>query len=300
MARHGGRLLVAGVLIALFGAMPIFAQLVDVFEQADALRDDERPRESLAVLEPYRATPRGADRAEVLWRMAAATLMHGEQRRDAGAPETEVLGLFEEGEALGRAAMEADPNNPLGYYWTSSNIGRWGETRGVLNSLFRAPEMRDLLTEAVTRDPDHADSYFVLGQLYARVPGIVSFGNVEYAVSLARRSVDLMDAEVASGERDEASESFYIQLASHLIDRNWNQRRRERGQSSQRTAYNRASTSIDRGFTYEGVATIPAADDRREAATILREVISRLERVSDPRPSDTRNLTQARELLGGL
>ncbi|MEX2442334.1 MAG: hypothetical protein WD492_01925 [Alkalispirochaeta sp.] len=289
----------APLIMVLIGGI-VAAQSATDLEAADARIEEERPEAAIELLESMLPGSQGSQRAEVLWRLSSATLMLGDQRDDAGAADDELLSIYEEGEAHGEAGIEADPDNARAYYWTSANIGRWGQTKGVLNSLFRAPDMRDLLIEAVTRDPDYADSYYVLGQLYAQVPGLISFGNVEYAVSLGRKSVDLMEQELRSGERDEINEAFYIQLASHLIDRDWNSRRRSRGIRSIRDSYRDASTPIERGYYYEGAIQVPDTDDADEAEQILTESIRRLEQITDPVPSDTRRLNEARELLDSL
>lgn len=292
-------LLVAVLLVSLTGFL--FAQIEAGLQQADDLLDAEDHAAAMTVLEgllPQAGT--GAERAEIYWRMASATLTRGDQRDDAGAGEDELLAIYEEGEGYADQAIEADPRNPLGYYWKSANIGRWGQTKGVLNSLFRAPDMRDLLSEAISYNPAHADSYYVLGQLYARVPGMVSFGNVDYAVSLARRSVDLMEAELRSGDREEEQHDFYVQLASHLIDRGWNERKRSREHSSMAADYRSATSELERGFYYEGTINIPASDDEEEARQILTDVIARLEAIPRKLPSDLRRLEKARELLAGL
>lgn len=301
MHRSSVAVLTAAVLVVWMGVgmtpQRVVAQSADALAAVDELLDDEDFRAAERELQSLLTSAEGAGRGEILWRLAQARLIEGDQLRDSGASDDDVLAVYESGEAFGQEAIEAAPNNPETYYWTSANIGRWGQTKGVLNSLFRAPDMRDLLTEAVTRDPEHADSYYVLGQLYAQVPGGISFGNAEYAVSLGRLSVELMEAQVASGERDEASEAFYVQLASHLINRGWNSRRRQRAASDLERDYRNARSAIERGFYHEGRDGIPAGDDRAEAREILEATIRRLERISNPLPSDRRQLEEARELL---
>jgi len=279
----------------------LFADIGAGLQEADDLLDAEDHAAAMSVLEGLLAQAgSGAEQAEIYWRMASATLTRGDQRDDAGASEEELLAIYEEGETYADQAIEADPRNPLGYYWKSANIGRWGQTKGVLNSLFRASDMRDLLSEAISYNPAHADSYYVLGQLYARVPSMLSFGNVDYAVSLARRSVDLMEEELRSGDREEEQHDFSVQLASHLIDRGWNERKRRREHPSMAEDYRSASSELERGFYYEGTVDIPAMDDEEEAREILTAVISRLEAIPRKLPSDLRRLEKARELLAGL
>ena len=271
-------------------------------EEADALYEDDRSEQAIRVLEGALSSARtDADRAEVFWRLSRATLAVGEDQEDAGEPTSEVLATYEEGEQYGIQAVEADPGNHLGYYWQSANIGKWGQAKGILDSLFKAGPMRDLLKEAIEREPDHAGSYYVLGQLYSEVPGFISFGNVNYAVSLARKSIDLHEAELRAGEAEDVEHDYYIQLANHLIKRNWNERRREREQENKERRYNDTTDQLEKGWFYEGVVRIPGESDRDEAEDLLRDMIRRLEAIGGDRTDgQERQLTDARELLEQL
>lgn len=282
-------------------AVSAFGQFDTRLDEVDDLISVDRYDEAMAILETLEGQASGnAQRAEVYWRMSQVVLGVGDLQIDAEEDTDEILPTFERGEALADRAIEADPNNPLGYYWKAANIGKWGQTKGILDSLFKASPMRDQLVEAITRDPDHADSYYVLGQLYAKVPGVISFGNTDYAVSLARMSVDLLEEELSSGERDEFSEAFYIQLASHLIDRGWNERKRAREQAKKEDDFDAARTPLERGFHYEGTISIPRSSDADEAESILRDMIERLEARPNLRPTDTRRLAEAQELLADI
>jgi tetratricopeptide (TPR) repeat protein len=271
-------------------------------EEADALYDNDEPQAAFDILQDALGTAtNGAERAEVLWRMSRATLDIGEKQEDRNLPEDTVLATYEEGEQYGIQAIEADPDNHLGYYWQSANIGKWGQLKGILNSLFKAGPMRDLLRQAITVDPEHADSYYVLGQLYEQVPGgIISFGNKDWAVSLGRLAVDLHDQELASGERDELNHDFYIQLAAHLIARDWDQNKRSREQAKKEDRYNDTNDILERGWYYEGVVDIPRQDDKEEAEQILRRMVTSLEGISDRSDGQNRQLDEARELLAEL
>jgi tetratricopeptide (TPR) repeat protein len=196
----------------------------------------------------------------------------------------------------GDQAIETDPSNNLGYYWKASNLGRWGETRGILSSLRQAGPMRDLLEQSIQRDPDHAESYYVLGLLYARVPGgLISFGNTDYAVSLGRKAVDLHLADVRAGE-EELYYPIRFELASHLIDRDWNRRKRGREQASKRREHGRADGILEQSFYYEGTVDIPPVDDEEEARRILEDVIDELAEQAEPGSRKGRQLERAREL----
>lgn len=285
-------LVVSGALVALDEA---------AVERADELYEDDQADAAIDVLEDALSTARnGGERAEVLWRLSRATLSVGESLEDEGADVDRVLSVYEEGEQYGVQAVEADASNHLGYYWQSANIGKWGQAKGILNALFKATPMRDLLQETIEREPSHPDSYYVLGQLYAQVPGVISFGNDDYAVGLARKSIDLHEDEFARGVAEDVEHDFYIQLASHLIERGWNERKRGHEQEGKRRNFGRTNDRLEQGWYYEGTVDIPAEDDVEEAESLLRDTIGRLEAIADRTDGQERQLERARELLAGL
>ncbi len=269
--------------------------------RADELYDDDRTAESIVALDAALATAQnGAERAEVLWRLSRSTLAEGEALEDDGADVNLALAAYERGERYGIEAVEADPNNHLGYYWQSANIGKWGQAKGILNALFKATPMRDLLQQAINQEPDHAGSYYVLGQLYAEVPGVISFGNDDYAVGLARKSIDLHETELAAGEAEEVEHDYYIQLASHLMQRGWNERKRDREMAGKRDSFEAADDRLEQGWYYEGTVGIPAQDDVEEAEALLQDMIGRLESIRDRSDGQERQLERALGLMDEL
>jgi tetratricopeptide (TPR) repeat protein len=291
--------------LVLFLAMTVplaFGQIGEVLSKADAMDDAENHRGVLDLLRPaLGATTNSKELSAINWRLARASLGFGDQRKDDGAPSAELLGIFTQGEAYADKAIEQNPQDPLGYFWKSSNIGRWGQTRGILESLFKAPVMRDLLSKALVMDDQHADSYYVLGQLYEAVPGgIISFGNKDYAVSLARKSVDLNKQEVASGKEDKPNYGFYLKLANQLYERNWDAAKRTREQAVKQRNLPKASNPMEKGWYYEGSISIPNITDRQEAKTILTTLIGWLQAIPARTPSQNRNLKDAQGLLSKL
>ena len=283
--------------LLLFVAATAFAQLSEALEAADdAYREDDF-EEAISLLEDALGQAGSdADRAEVYWRLSRSTLAFGDRRRDAGAGEDVLLPIFEEGENYADRAIEADSSNHLGYFWKAANIGRWGQTKGILNSLFKADPMRELLVEAIEREADHAESYYVLGQLYEKVPSLVSFGDADHAVSLARRSVVLHREQLASGEAEERREGFEVKLAAALLSRDWNERKRNREHAKKREAYPGAENELERGFYFEGTVPIPDMSDEEEAAELLEEVIAELEGRRSLSEQEARQLKEAKEL----
>ena len=122
------------------------ADTATVLADADALhtRGDYGQAVKL-LLDSVPAASGGTEQAELYWRAARDTLELGDQAEKDGKPAAAVLAVFTEGEGYADKAIAADPRNDLGYYWKSANIGRWGQVKGVVNALFKAATMRDLL-----------------------------------------------------------------------------------------------------------------------------------------------------------
>jgi tetratricopeptide (TPR) repeat protein len=292
------KLLLLTVLLVLT-VCPLFGDFTEILAAADDLHDQEAYARGRQFLESSLGEAgSGAERAELYWRLARAVLNLGDEAEDAGATEEELLKLFEEGEALADKAIEADPGNHLGYYWKSANIGRWGQTKGILNSLFKAKPMKELLEQALDADDEHADSYYVLGQLYEQLPGKpLSFGKKDYAVSLGRLAVDLHEAQVRSGQEREINYDFYTELAKHLYARDWDADKRFKEQRKKRDTLAEASTPLERGFAYESESDLGAMSDREEARKLLLWTIGKLESLPRPKSGQTADLEEAREVL---
>ena len=108
------------------------------------------------------------------------------------------LPLYEKGKELAEKATKLYPNKVEGHYWFASMMGRVGEEKGILNSLFMVKPMKAELDRCVEIDPRFPDSYYVLGLLYWKVPGWpVSIGDKKKAVEYATKAVELKPQDFA-------------------------------------------------------------------------------------------------------
>jgi tetratricopeptide (TPR) repeat protein len=276
-----------------------WAAIDEVLEAADEMHKAGEHEELVSYLEG--ALPRARtneERAEIYWRLSRAVMNLTEDRLEEGMSTSEGLSGYEDGEAYADRAIEADPDNHWGYFWKSANIGKWGQTKGILNALFKAGDMKNTLENALDAFPEHPDSYYVLGQLYEQVPGFpVSFGNMDAAVSYARLSVDLHEAEYEQGKTDEVAYDFYTELAKHLWARNWDERKRRNEHNKHARKYKRADGPLERGAHYEGMVDLKAMSDREEAREILDWVIDELSSIRNKTESQRDDYKKAQETL---
>ncbi len=252
----------------------IFAETA--VEKADRLYDEEHHRESqVFIKEAIAATSNTKQKAELYWRLARATLEVGDLFELEGAAEQVLLDTFVEGEGYADKSIELNPESYWGYYWKSANSGRWGEVKGILNSLFKAKPMRDLLRRALTIYPEHPDSYYVLGIMYRKVPAFpVAFGSTDYAVSLGRKSIDTQRAEFEAGKAKEIKLSFFMELARSLKERDWNASKRQKKIPPKADDFRKLTDVLEKNFYYEGTVNVPDLSDEEEAVTIMRWVIA--------------------------
>lgn len=240
------------------------------------------------------------ERAEIYWRLARDVLSDADDQKTAGASSGTLLTLYQKGEAYADQAIAADATNPKGYYWKASNIGRWGQTKGILSSLAKAGPMRALLEKSGRLNPGQGDVWFVLGQLYEQVPTVISFGNAVWAVSLGRKGLDARKAEVAAGIERDIPADYYVQLARHLVKRDWSAARRVQEHGGQAQRFNSISDVIDKNNYYEGSLELASVSDKDEARLLLRQVIGQLQGKANRSQKDNSDLKNANDTLTSI
>ena len=113
----------------------IFAETA--IEKADRMHEEEFHRENQAFMKDVIAsTSSTVEKAELYWRLARTTLEIGDLLELEGVEQAVLLDTFLEGEGYGDKSIDLNPDSFWGYYWKSTNIGRWGEVKGILISLF--------------------------------------------------------------------------------------------------------------------------------------------------------------------
>jgi hypothetical protein len=284
--------------------LPVAAACADVSTvtaQADALHDKGSYADARALmLSAVNGAADGNDLAELYWRASRETLELGDIAEAQKKPQGDILAVFVEGEGYADKAIAADPKNDLGYYWKSSNIGRWGQVKGILNSLFKAGPMKDLLVKELSLNPDRTDAYYVLGQLYRELPGWpASFGNGDAAVSLGRKAVDLRQAQFASAAARELVYNFTNELAKSLWKRNWTADKRRSEQAAKAAKLAAAVTPQDKGSFYEASVTLKDMSDREEAKALVQQVITDLVKLPSLNAPQMKDLEKARTVLKG-
>ena len=152
--------------------------LADRYHERPARIDTLRP----LVTQAAQADPH----VDNLLAVAQIAFLYGDVR--ALRPE-EKLDAYEQGRQAARRAAEIAPRNGRAHFWYATNAGRWGQTKGVLRSLFLLPEVKRGMETALELDPRFPPAYVLAGTVYYEVPGLFG-GDLEKSERLFRTGLE--------------------------------------------------------------------------------------------------------------
>ncbi len=217
------------------------------------------------------------DKAEIYWRISRNLINLG----DKAESDSEKLNLFNKGLDYAQKSIDTYDNFNA-HLWKSSNIGRIGQTKGILKSLSAASDMRKDLKIILNdfKELNSSETWYVLGELYTAVPGgFISFGNDNYGISYYRIAVDTIPNNVIYP-------NHYKSLAQALYDRNWSKNKRRKEFKDINSNWERESLVYEKYAYYEGIekgnntpyyssVALNKMSDRQEAVMLLNYAIAK-------------------------
>ncbi len=102
----------------------------------------------------------------------------------------EKLEAYDRGRQAAKRAVELAPRNSLAHFWHATNAGRWGQTKGVMRSLFLVPTVKEGMLTALELDPRLVGAYSLAGSVYAEVPGLFG-GDLDKSEEMFRKGLAL-------------------------------------------------------------------------------------------------------------
>ncbi|HET7340255.1 MAG TPA: tetratricopeptide repeat protein, partial [Methylomirabilota bacterium] len=107
----------------------------------------------------------------------------------ATTPE-EKLAAYDKGREIGKRAVELAPRNPDAHVWYGINTGRWGQTKGIMRSLFLLPPVREQVDTTLALDPKNLQALSLSGNVFFEVPRIAG-GDREKAEAQFRKALEI-------------------------------------------------------------------------------------------------------------
>ena len=80
------------------------------------------------------------------------------------------LAAYDKGREIGKRAVELAPKNPEAHVWYGINTGRWGQTKGIMRSLFLLPTVQREIETILALDPKSVRGHALAGNVYMEVP----------------------------------------------------------------------------------------------------------------------------------
>ena len=132
-----------------------------------------------------RATETDAD-LEDLIALAQVCFIAGDVRATSLQQKLEA---YEEGRIVAKRAIELDPMNAAAHFWYGTNTARWGQTKGVVRSLFLLPTVREEIQTVLRLDPRFTAVYALAGNVLYEVPPLLG-GDLQKAEEMFRAGLD--------------------------------------------------------------------------------------------------------------
>ncbi|MGH7347136.1 MAG: tetratricopeptide repeat protein [Candidatus Rokuibacteriota bacterium] len=159
-------LILAAVVVAV--ASPAWAQTPVEAARALVARYHEDPARLDRARELLDAALARERKVDTLVMLSYVQFLIGDVR--AVTPE-DKLAAYDRGREIGQRAVELAPKTPDAHLWYAINTARWGETKGVLRSLFLLPTIREELRILLELDPRSVRAHILAGNVLLEVPG---------------------------------------------------------------------------------------------------------------------------------
>lgn len=165
-----------------WGQSPLVAEL-----EGFATRYHEDPPRLDRLREGLAQAAKADPRPENLVALARVCFIWGDIRAETREQKLEA---YEQGRVAAQRAIELDPKNVAAHFWYGTNTGRWGQTKGVLRSLFLLPTVREEIQTILALDPKFPSVYALAGNVYYEVPGLFG-GDLDKSEEMFRKGLEL-------------------------------------------------------------------------------------------------------------
>jgi len=176
--------------LVMLGTLPTVLQAAARSPLAEEVRTfATRYHERLTRIDTIReeleqATKADAD-AENLLALAQVSFIWGDVRATTGAQR---LAAYEQGRQAAKRAMELEPKSAAAHFWYATNTARYGQTKGVVQSLFLLSAVQEEIGIIFNLDPKFTAAYALAGNVLYEVPRLLG-GDLSKAEEMFRKGL---------------------------------------------------------------------------------------------------------------
>ncbi|MCX8028722.1 MAG: TRAP transporter TatT component family protein [Brevinematales bacterium] len=155
-----------------------------LYASADLFKDIKSESDAKKAYEHYKDLfTKNKNNYEIAWKFCAYARFYGFYfLKDKKEREM----VFEEAKDAGEIAVKLNPESIEANYFLGVAYGSYAQEKGVMNSLFLAGPIVDLMTKVIKKNPSYRDgsAYMVRANVYSKAPGWpMSIGDVNKAIS---------------------------------------------------------------------------------------------------------------------
>lgn len=134
--------------------------------------------------------------------------------------EDKQLAEFESGIRYSQEALKTDPSCVPCLFWMGVSYGKYGEVKGILQSLGLVPHIKEAMEKVLKKSPkfEYGGAYRVLGRLYNKLPSIKG-GDNDKAIEYFNKAIEigpthlmnhrfLAEVLLDEGKKDEAKKEL--------------------------------------------------------------------------------------------
>jgi tetratricopeptide (TPR) repeat protein len=124
--------------------------------------------------------------AELYWRRCRSLVARGEKREK----KSDKLADYDLARQDCEKSVTLSSGSADGHFWYGVAMGRWGEAKGILKSLFLIKPMRQEMAAVLKLDPNYGGAHRVLGEMLWQIPGFAG-GDKKEAIAEYEKAVTL-------------------------------------------------------------------------------------------------------------
>jgi tetratricopeptide (TPR) repeat protein len=177
-------LLILVVLLSPTAALPQSPLVTELHTVAVSYHHD--PTRLDAIREGLEQTLKTDSRVDNLVALARVSFIWGDIR---ATTEAQKLAAYDRGRQVAKHAIELEPRNVEARFWYALNTARWGQTKGVVRSLFLLPTVQEEIQIILKVAPQFTPVYALAGHVLYEVPGLLG-GDLQKAEAMFRKGLE--------------------------------------------------------------------------------------------------------------
>jgi tetratricopeptide (TPR) repeat protein len=176
--------LILVVLLSPTAALPQSPLVTELHTVAVSYHHD--PTRLDAIREGLEQTLKTDSRVDNLVALARVSFIWGDIR---ATTEAQKLAAYDRGRQVAKHAIELEPRNVEARFWYALNTARWGQTKGVVRSLFLLPTVQEEIQIILKVAPQFTPVYALAGHVLYEVPGLLG-GDLQKAEAMFRKGLE--------------------------------------------------------------------------------------------------------------